>query len=171
MLRRAGSPLSSIKFGYPKLPSSEGVWELLGQFIDKNTDRTREGLCLISQPTPVPCARDSVTQVCTDSRARKPLKLRNKFATLSRAWVVIVLHFNHARRGRALAAISGKVPSVSGVWGNYYMGTYVVVEQSNFEQNPGHWRFVNHKHYYYCHYLSVVFANMTKIYWKEDTSI
>ena len=25
------------------------------------------------------------------------------------------LHFNHARRGRALAAISGKVPSVSGV--------------------------------------------------------
>ena len=26
------------------------------------------------------------------------------------------LHFNHARRGRALAAISGKVPSVSGVW-------------------------------------------------------
>ena len=24
-------------------------------------------------------------------------------------------HFNHARRGRALAAISGKVPSVSGV--------------------------------------------------------
>ena len=25
-------------------------------------------------------------------------------------------HFNYARRGRALAAISGKVPSVSGVW-------------------------------------------------------
>ena len=37
------------------------------------------------------------------------------FATLSSAWVVIVRHFNHARRGRALAAISGKVPSVSGM--------------------------------------------------------
>ena len=33
-------------------------------------------------------------------------------------WVVIVRHFNHARRGRALAAISGKVPSMSGVWQN-----------------------------------------------------
>ena len=39
-----------------------------------------------------------------------------KSATLSCAWVVIVRHFNHARRGRALAAISGKAPSVSGVW-------------------------------------------------------
>ena len=39
----------------------------------------------------------------------------DKSTTLSRAWVVIVRHFNHARRGRALAAISGKVPSVSGV--------------------------------------------------------
>ena len=64
----------------------------------------------------VPCARDSVTRACTDSLGRKPLQLRNKSTTLSRAWVVIVWHFNHVRRGGALAAISGKAPSVSGVW-------------------------------------------------------
>ena len=36
------------------------------------------------------------------------------FATFLRAWVVIVRHLYNAHRGRALAAISGKVPSVSG---------------------------------------------------------
>ena len=88
--------------------------------INKNTDRTREGLCLILRPTPVPCARDSVTRACTYSRERKALQLRDKSTTLSRVWVVIVRHFNHARRGRALAAISGKVPSVSGVCNRHY---------------------------------------------------
>ena len=89
--------------------------------FNKNTDRTREGLYLISRPMPVPCARDSVTRACTDSRVRKPLQLRDKSATLLRAWVVIVRHLDYIlftrARGRALAAISGEVPSVSrGVW-------------------------------------------------------
>ena len=67
----------------------------------KNTDRTREGLYLISRPTPVPCARNSVTRACTDSRARKPLQLRDKSATLSRAWVVIVRHLDYILITRA----------------------------------------------------------------------
>ena len=49
---------------------------------------------------------------------RKPLQLRDKSRHTFRVrLIVIVRYFNHARRGRALAAISGKVPSVSGVWG------------------------------------------------------
>ena len=73
-----------------------------GTGIDnKNTDRTREGLYLISRPTPVPCARDSVTRACTDSRARKPLQLRDKSVTLSRAWVVIVRHLDYILFTRA----------------------------------------------------------------------
>ena len=103
--------------------------------IDKNTDWTHAGLYLISRPTPVPCARDSVTQACTDSRARKPLQLRDKSATLSRAWVVIVRHFNHARRGRALAAISGKVPSVSGVWNVHFENQHTGEITSSTQQN------------------------------------
>ena len=49
----------------------------------------------------------------------KTFAVMRQIATLSHAWVVIVRHFNHARRGRALAAISGKVPGVSGVCYNY----------------------------------------------------
>ena len=36
-------------------------------------------------------------------------------------------HFNHARRGRALAAISGKVPSVSGVWVQYLLSSILIL--------------------------------------------
>ena len=46
-------------------------------------------------------ARDSVTRVCTDSRTRKPLQLRDKSATLSRAWVVIVRHLDYILITRA----------------------------------------------------------------------
>ena len=46
-------------------------------------------------------ARDSVTRACTDSRARKPLQLRDKFATLSHAWVVIVRHLDYILITRA----------------------------------------------------------------------
>ena len=45
--------------------------------------------------------RDSVTRACTDSRARKPLQLRDKSATLSRAWVVIVRHLDYILITRA----------------------------------------------------------------------
>ena len=43
-------------------------------------------------------------------------QIRHTFACVSCYCATFRLHFNHARRGRALAAISGKVPSVSGVW-------------------------------------------------------
>ena len=42
-------------------------------------------------------------------------QIRHTFACVSCYCATFRLHFNHARRGRALAAISGKVPSVSGV--------------------------------------------------------
>ena len=71
------------------------------RLINKNTDRTREGLYLISRPTPVPCARDSVIRACKDSRARKPLQLRDKSTTLLRAWVVIVRHLDYILITRA----------------------------------------------------------------------
>ena len=46
-------------------------------------------------------ARDSVTRACTDSRAQKPLQLRDKSATLSRAWFVIVRHLDYILITRA----------------------------------------------------------------------
>ena len=45
-----------------------------------------------------------------------PPQIHHTFACMSCYCATFRLHFNHARRGRALAAISGKVPSVSGVW-------------------------------------------------------
>ena len=59
------------------------------------------GTLPVLRPTPVPCARDSVTRACTDSRARKPLQLRDNSATLSRAWVVIVRHLDYILITRA----------------------------------------------------------------------
>ena len=47
------------------------------------------------------CTRDSVTRACTDSRARKPLQLREKSTTLLRAWVVIVRHLDYILFTRA----------------------------------------------------------------------
>ena len=46
-------------------------------------------------------ALDSVTRACTDSRAWKPLQLRDKSATLLRAWVVIVRHLDYILFTRA----------------------------------------------------------------------
>ena len=43
-------------------------------------------------------------------------QIHHTFACVSCYCATFRLQFNHARRGRALAAISGKVPSVSGVW-------------------------------------------------------
>ena len=81
---------------------------------------TRGTLPDIAANSPSP-ARVTLSHERVQIHARENLcsLTRQIRTTLSRAWVVIVRHldwhFNHARRGRALAAISGKVPSVSGV--------------------------------------------------------
>ena len=52
-------------------------------------------------------------------------QIRHTFACVSCYCATFRLHFNHARRGRALATISGKVPSVSGVWAQYYTSQFI----------------------------------------------
>ena len=48
-------------------------------------------------------------------------QIHHTFACVSCYCATFRLHFIHAHRGQALAAISGKVPSVSGVWNHLHL--------------------------------------------------